>query len=384
MSQAPSLKFIFDRRNKASNTQAETLYFEVMHKRIRRYINSGIKLCKHQWNAGSQTIVNHRDADSLNQKLEHMRRTLRDLMQEHCLSPMGFDLDEYMSIALSEREAISRDFLEFARERSYARGLQGSTLRQHHAAFDALEAFGGIRSFKELTPANILRFDAWLRTERGLSHQQTIYGYHKRIKVYVNEAIRFEFLRENPYNKVSIPRGENKSIRYLTKSELDALVKLELEDASLERIRSLFVLQTYTGLSYSDMYALDWREVQKREDGRYYIRQQRLKTKEEYYLLLLPPAVEVLERFGWELPNISNQKYNNYLKGLGLACGIRKPLTSHMARHTFATTVTLANHVPIEIVAKMMGHADIKTTQRYARILAEDVIDAFIGLEGKV
>ena len=140
----------------------------------------------------------------------------------------------------------------------------------------------------------------------------------------------------------------------------------------------------YTGLAYSDMYNVDWTQAEKRKDGRYYIRQSRLKTNEEYYLLLLPPAVAVLERYKWQLPTISNQKYNDYLKGLGLACGIKKPLTSHVARHTFATTITLANHVPIEIVAKMMGHSDIKTTQRYAKVLAEDVIDAFIGLEDKL
>lgn len=381
----PSLKYIFDRRNKASNKQAETLYFEVMHKRIRRYIHTGVKLCKHQWNVGSQTVVNHKDMDLLNTKLEAMRRHLLDLMIQHSQSPTGFDIEEYVQQASGEMQASKISFIDFALQRVGQRGLKYDTQRQHLVSIQALERSGVVRSFKDLTPANILRFDAWLREEQGLTHQNTIYGYHKRIKVYINEAVQFGYIRESPYTKVKIQRGEAKKLRYLTQAEVDALRGLDLgEDASLGRVRSLFVLQMYTGLSYADMYSVDWGQAERREDGRYYIRQSRIKTGEEYYLLLLPPAVEVLEGFEWKLPQLSNQKYNTYLKGLGIAAGITKPLTSHIARHTFATTITLAKRVPIEIVAKMLGHSDIKTTQRYARVLAEDVIDAFIDLEGKL
>lgn len=382
----PTLRLVFDVRNQATKTHATALSFVITFKRQRRYIYTGVKLCSHQWNSTTQSVVSHADAPELNRRIEAKRRYLLDLITKHETSPHGFDLDVFLSEAshTSEKEKVPANFVDFALERMQCRGLHPATIKQHKVAINALEEFGHIVTFKDLTPANILDFDSWLRQAKGVTHQATLYGYHKRIKVYINEAISYGYLQESPYQKVNIPRGEHQKIRYLIQSELDALKGIEIADKSLDKVRKLFILQTYTGLSYSDMFALDFRSAERRSDGRYYIRQSRIKTNEEYFLVLLPPAVEVLDAFGWVLPAISNQKYNAYLKGLGIACGISKPLTSHVARHTFATTITLSNKVPIEIVAKMMGHSDIKTTQRYARVLADDVIDAFKDLEGKI
>lgn len=384
----PTLRIVFDRRKKATKTREESVLFEIMHRRVRRYLNSGIRLCLHQWSKERQCVVNHPSVDLLNEHLEEQRRELLDVMLAHARSKQGFDLDRYIEeVSTFKKQDKNRpsSFIDFAYHRTQERGIQSSTRRQHETALRALEESGIIKSFSDLTPANLTRFDAWLRTTKGITHQPTIYGYHKRIKVYINEAIQFDYIKDNPYNKVKTPRGDHQKLRYLTQEEVDKIRSLEItNDPSTEKVRSLFVLQIYTGLAYSDLFAVNWSEAEKREDGRYYIRQARLKTQEEYYLLLLPPAVEILERWDWKLPPLSNQKYNAYLKGLGLALGFRKKLTTHVARHTFATTITLANHVPIEIVAKMMGHSDIKTTQRYAKVLAEDVIDAFIDLEDKI
>lgn len=96
-----------------------------------------------------------------------------------------------------------------------------------------MDAFGKVKYFRDLTPANILDFDAWLRVGKGIDYQNTIYGYHKRIKVYVNEAIQYGYLNDNPYTKVKIPRGEESKIRYLTQKEVDAIRNADIEDASL-------------------------------------------------------------------------------------------------------------------------------------------------------
>ena len=380
------LAVIHDYKNRATDTKPEGIFFRITFQRERKYFPTGIKILARQWDSQTQRIIFHPDAPMLNRQLEEQRVQMFEAIKEAENSPLGFSLRLLGRLVENKSsEEADLSFIEFARKRMYERGLASSTIRQHEAAIKALEESGIIVEFADLTPANIKRFDAWLRTAKGIEYQATLYGYHKRIKVYVNEAVQMDYLKENPYQKVKTPRGDHKKLKYLIQDEVDALLSLEIvDDPSLEKVRSLFTLQMYTGLAYSDMYNVDWTQAEKRKDGRYYIRQSRLKTNEEYYLLLLPPAVAVLERFKWQLPTISNQKYNDYLKGLGLACGIKKPLTSHVARHTFATTITLANHVPIEIVAKMMGHSDIKTTQRYAKVLAEDVIDAFIGLEDKL
>lgn len=148
---------------------------------------------------------------------------------------------------------------------------------------------------------------------------------------------------------------------------------LSTEDYTLNRVRDLFVFGCYTGLSYVDMYNVDVGED-------LLVRGARVKTWGDYYIKLLPQAKAVWDKYGGELPKYSNQKYNLYLKVLGLAAGIKKPLTAHMARHTFATQM-LSKGVSIEILAKMLCHADISTTQRYAKVLAEDVFQAFDRVE---
>ena len=115
-----------------------------------------------------------------------------------------------------------------------------------------------------------------------------------------------------------------------------------------------------------------------------YLRAQRHKTKTEFFIYLLPPAIEVLKMYDYKLPILSQQKYNVYLKALGQACGLTQKISSHMARHTFATTVTLANGVPLHILQKMLGHTSVKTTQIYAKTLAEDVAQEFQRLQGLI
>lgn len=380
----PSYRIIYDRNKRASADKAVPLVVELYHEGIRKFVVLGIKLYPHQWNG--QNIVKHIDAPRLNKRLGELRLEIQDILADHYRHPAGFSLEEVAKAISIQQKRDSKTFLEFARERMVQRGLRESTIRQHIIALNALETSSIITSFADLTPSNILSFDTWLRSSDGLglTHQTTIHGYHKRIKVYVNEAVQFGYLDKSPYDKVKIQRGQESKIKYLRANEVEAIRSTLIEDETLERTRQLFVVQLYTGLAYSDLYAVDWANAERRADGRYYIRQSRLKTNEEYYIVLLPPVIEVLESCGWILPKIGNAKYNVYLKGLGIACGIKTKLTSHVARHTFATTITLSNKVPIEIVAKMMGHADIKTTQKYAKVLAEDVIDAFVELEGKI
>jgi integrase len=138
--------------------------------------------------------------------------------------------------------------------------------------------------------------------------------------------------------------------------------------------RDLFIFQMYTGLAYSDTQRFDisqYREV----DGRWRFVGERIKTGVPYVSMLLPPAVEVLERNGWQVPKMNNQRYNQMLKAIGMVIGIEK-LHSHMGRHTFGTWM-LSKGAKIENVSRMMGHSNITQTQRYAKVLAKDVYDDF-------
>ena len=148
----------------------------------------------------------------------------------------------------------------------------------------------------------------------------------------------------------------------------------------IERVRDLFLMQCYTGLAYSDLMDFDWRRVDE-ERGRMILRGCRRKTGMEFMVVLTDKALEILERYGYALPKISNEQYNLRLKVVADAAGIDKPIASHWGRRTCG--MYLLNHgVRMEVVSKVLGHSSIKTTeQTYARILSDTVIDAFEGMK---
>ncbi len=184
-------------------------------------------------------------------------------------------------------------------------------------------------------------------------------------------------LSQNPF--ASFPLSLKPVERpFLTQDELEILVEKEFTIKRLSFIKDIFVFSCYTGLAFIDVCRLKKSEILKTPDGVYWIKTLRSKTKVRSQIPLLEIPLEIirtytdLERLGAE-DNIfkvpSNQKVNGYLKEIADLCGIEKNLTFHMARHTFATTVTLQNGVPIESVSKMLGHTNINTTQHYAKVL---------------
>ena len=150
------------------------------------------------------------------------------------------------------------------------------------------------------------------------------------------------------------------------------LRSMELPD-KLDRVRDMFIFCCYTGLAYADLNAFDYGKHVIVRDGLEYIDGNRIKTGTEFFTPLLKPAREILAKYGNKLPSMSDQKYNDYLHVIEARMDLKKPLTSHVARHTFATTVCLANDIPIETVSKMLGHRHVATTEIYAKIMRENV-----------
>ena len=165
---------------------------------------------------------------------------------------------------------------------------------------------------------------------------------------------------------------------YLSKDEMQRMADKKFEIDRLGQVRDVFLFCCFTGLAYADVKKLEASQITKGLDGEQWIFINRQKTNERSAIPLLPTAVKLIQKYsshplcinkGMPLPVPSNQKMNGYLKEIADICGINKMLTSHIARHTFATTVTLSNGVPIETVSKMLGHSSIKQTQHYAKVL---------------
>jgi site-specific recombinase XerD len=247
------------------------------------------------------------------------------------------------------------------------------------------------KPLKELRLAFITEFDHYLITVEKLQTNTA----HKAIKVVkrvMNIAVTLDWIPSNPFNQFKCTYKNPERI-VLTESELEALRLKKLSIPRLDKVRDIFLFQCYTGFAYTDIYNFKRNAVTIGIDGEYWLTTYRQKTNTKENVPLLPIALDIIDKYKDDpecidkdklLPINSNQRYNSYLKELADICGIKKKVTTHIARHTFATTVTLSNGVPIETVSKMLGHTRLATTQIYARVLEKKVSEDMQQLKAKL
>ena len=274
------------------------------------------------------------------------------------------------SVSETKDERINESFLDFMHDAIEKEKSAATTKRQKFVALDALRRWGGIVTFADISVKKLREYDAWLR-EDGTRSDVAVNNYHKRTKMYVRQAYEKGIIEKDYYSMVHFPRGKCKERNPLSEAELMKLRTVELPSREA-RVRDLFIFSAYTGLAFCDAQAFDFFTMAEQRGDMFYIDGSRLKTGTKFYTPILPPAMEVLKRYNFQLPKISNQKGNEYLRVVKSIAGIRKPLTFHVARHSFAT-LSLSHDVPIEKVARMLGHTDIKTTQIYAKILKSTI-----------
>jgi site-specific recombinase XerD len=226
----------------------------------------------------------------------------------------------------------------------------------------------------------IMDYDFWLRSVRKCANNTAV-KYIKNFKKIIRLCMANGWLSKDPFlgYKAKLKVVERP---YLTKDEIQAIYEKEFASDRLNQVRDFFIFSCFTGLAYVDVKQLSKSNINIGIDGDQWIFTRRQKTDTSTRVPLLPLARELVLKYENHpqcvnsdvlFPILSNQKMNSYLKEIASICGINKELTFHIARHTFATTVTLSNGVPIESVSKMLGHTNIKTTQHYAKILDKKV-----------
>lgn len=226
--------------------------------------------------------------------------------------------------------------------------------------------------FSALDRSFIDKFDLYLRTERKLA-PNTIVLYMSRLHTVINKAIAAGIITADPFAGYEPPRPERKR-RYLTKEELKRLMTTPLPSSRLYLVRDLFLFSCYTGISYGDLCRLTAANLEMAEDGTTWIKATREKTNVEFEIPLLDLPLHIIDKYrdiasdGKLLPMYGNSELNKELKLLAAACGIDRKLTFHMARHTYATEITLSHGVPMETVSRMLGHSRVDTTQIYAQV----------------
>ena len=237
-------------------------------------------------------------------------------------------------------------------------------------------------SLEEVTPKFLSNFDNYLRVEYNMANNHAM-KIRQKLRTIYKVAIDNGWGSKNPFSTVKI-HFDPVERDVLTKSELPALIQTDMIFDRLEKMRDVFVFACFTGLAHCDVAGLTKENIITDEAGQVWLKTHRQKTSEVVDIPLLEIPQLIIKKYqgmkelkGKLLPTLTNSCSNLYLKEVAVRCGINKTLTFHMARHTFATTVTLSNGVPIESVAKMLGHRNIRTTQIYAKVikdkLAEDM-----------
>jgi site-specific recombinase XerD len=269
-----------------------------------------------------------------------------------------------------DKEENTLSFLDFMRDNIATAKIRESTRSQKLVSLKALMEYGKIESFADVTVQNIREFDKWLRKD-GTRSDVCINNYHKNLKLQTRKACQEGLIDKDPYELIKFPRGKCKERRPLNETELKKMREMKLPEREA-RIRDLFIFAAYTGLAFCDTQDFDFRTMTEQIGDLYYIDGSRLKTGTNFFTPILPPAMEVLKKYNFKLPKISNQKANDILHMIEVRMGLNKPVTFHVARHSFAT-LSLSHDIPIEKVARMLGHKDIKTTQIYAKVLKSTI-----------
>lgn len=371
------LSIINDRKHKASTKTTGAVELRFTLDRKQKYFATGVSVYAGEWRNGK--VVRRKDAQALNDRIEayaHKAETIIAQMVERGECSLEAILEQ-----MHDDGKKIQDFVSYCEVRAKRRKVREGTRARYAVFIGFLRSWGGIQRFEDITVAKVREMDEFLH-ERGLS-QGTVYNYHKSLKLFVRDAIVDGLMEKNPYTALPfrIGRGDKDFVDCLTEEQFEDFKTVDVKSPHLERVRDLFLFQCYTGVAYSDLMSFDFARCEE-SDGKFFYRAKRTKTDTDFTFQLLTPAIEILEKYDFALPHISSQKYNDYLKVIGAMIGV-SGMHSHMGRAT-AATMFLSKGMPLNVVSTVLGHKNIRQTQRYARTLSKDVKSAFDLLEGRI
>lgn len=360
--------------------------------------SSGVAVDPKQWDSDKNRLKGRTtEVLQINQQLDNVQSGLQTIFRKLELSE-DLSLERIKSEYLGKKEQIDTILTLFDKHNNDVRKQVGicrtlATLqkyencKRHFTNFLKTKYGRTDLKLSEMTPVVIHDFRVFLLS-KAKCMPNTATKIIKFLKTVVLFGRRMSILSHDPFREMKfhlemVDRG------FLTDDEIKQMIKKEMVTPRLDLVRDIFIFSCFTGLAYIDVSNLTEENIVEM-DGRTWIMTKRQKTKVATNIILLDIPRKIIEKYGNTrkngklLPVLSNQKMNAYLKEIGDLCGIKKNLTFHLARHTFATTVTLSKGVPIESVSKMLGHTNIQTTQIYARITNKKIEADMLALSDKL
>ncbi|WP_057940245.1 site-specific integrase [Algoriphagus resistens] len=363
------------------------------------------KINVYDWNPVLGSAKGSKESSkSLNHYLKELEARIIQIYQEFQLKKVTITADaiKHELLGTQTKEHTISMLFEYHNEK-YRNVLAWGTLKNYFTTQKYVMAFSksqyGIEDYflQDINYRFLNEFELYLVNYEPQDHHKPlgnngVMKHLERFRKVINLALRMEWMVKDPFAKFSF-RYQKVERLCLNPTELSRIEEKQFDIQRLQYIRDLFVFSCYTGLSYIDTMNLMHDDIVLGMDGEYWTSISRQKSQQKSKVPLLPKALDIIRLYqdrerpyskGKIFPLISNQKLNAYLKEIAIICKVKKNLTFHLARHTFATTVTLLNGVPIETVSKMLGHASIKTTQIYAKVVEKKVSDDMKKLRRKL
>ena len=385
----------YTRKSRSNKSSESDIYLRVTVNSKRSDMSIGRKVDPRKWNVNSEKMMGRsQEAQELNNYMDVLKNKLKRIQQ----TLLEKDQRITATTLIRELKGIGKNkskmTLEVFREhneqmdRLSGKSISKSTAKRYWTCYNHMEQFlkevykAEDYRMKDIDHQFITKFEYFLKTTRKCNHNSAL-KYVNNFKKIVRIALANQWMDRDPFYNYKV-QYETVDREFLNEDEVKALVEKELHFERLRIARDMFVFSCHTGLAFGDLEKLSEKDITKGIDGGRWIRTKRKKTKSITSVPLLPIAEEIIERYKDHpeikdkdliLPVPRNQNYNAFLKEIAVLCGIKKNLTTHLARHTFATTITLTNGVPIESVSKMLGHKDLRTTQHYAKIVDRKISD---------
>ncbi|MEO2061923.1 MAG: site-specific integrase [Christiangramia sp.] len=403
MSTSYQLSFYL-RKSRSNKSSESDIYLRISVDNKRSAMTINRKVDPRKWHSKSEKMLGKSpEAIELNNYINVIRNRIKNIHQDLIEKKKSVSsksiLDEFKGINKKKPKMTLEVFKEHNEQmdRLSGKSISKSTAKRYWTCYNHVKQFINEELKSPDYPMNdinhqfITRFEYFLKTKRECNHNSAL-KYVNNFKKIIRIALANQWMDRDPFYNYKV-QFETVEREYLNEEEVQKLIDKDLHLDRLKLVRDMFVFSCYTGLAYSDVKKLSSADITKGIDGGKWIRIKRTKTKSLSSIPLLPVAEEILERYKdhpevkdgkYVLPVLSNQKSNAFLKEIAALCGINKPLTTHLARHTFATTITLTNGVPIESVSKMLGHQDLRTTQHYAKIVDRKISDDMKALKVKL
>jgi site-specific recombinase XerD len=390
---------------KAKKTIDETvpIYVRITIANSRVELSTKKRVDLNKWNPTAQKVIGStEEVKKINAYLKTLEQNIYEAHQQLVQEGKVVTTEE-LKLRLTGKKENFRSLIEIFKEHNqqvkalvgqeFARGTleRYETSLKHTINFLQWKYQKTDIDVNDINHEFISSYDFYLRSVRKCANNSTV-KYLKNFKKVVRICIANGWLTKDPFLNYR-PKVKEVKRDFLTQDELDAIAKKNFTTERLNQVRDIFLFSCYTGLAYADVKKLTRTEVNFGVDAQKWIFTSRQKTGSSVRIPLLPVTLPLIKKYidhpqcinkDLLFPVSSNQKMNAYLKEIAAVCGINKQLTYHIARHTFATTVTLSNGVPIESVSKMLGHSNIRTTQHYAKILDKKVSEDMLILRDKM